>query len=257
MAERAYRRILLKVSGEALMGDAPGGIDTSTVARVAAQIHAAQATGVQIAIVVGGGNIFRGMQAAAAGMDRATADYGGMLATIINALALQDALEKTGATVRTGRANPALVESLRVDYYGTPTPLQQLASVGVPEARLLTIQPYDKGSLEAIEKAIQKSDLGLNPNSDGTIIRLVIPQLTEDRRKELVRVVHKKVEDGRVSIRNVRREAHEMLRDLRKEKDISDDHEHDAQEDLQKITDKFVGQASEIGQEKEEELLEV
>ena len=104
MAERAYRRILLKVSGEALMGDAPGGIDTSTVARVAAQIHAAQATGVQIAIVVGGGNIFRGMQAAAAGMDRATADYGGMLATIINALALQDALEKTGATVRTQSA---------------------------------------------------------------------------------------------------------------------------------------------------------
>ena len=168
-----------------------------------------------------------------------------------------DALRRDLSTVRTGRANPSLVESLRVDYYGTPTPLQQLASVGVPEARLLTIQPYDKGSLEAIEKAIQKSDLGLNPNSDGTIIRLVIPQLTEDRRKELVRVVHKKVEDGRVSIRNVRRDAHEMLRDLRKEKVISDDHEHDAQEDLQKITDKFVGQASEIGQEKEEELLEV
>ncbi|MCH8948831.1 MAG: ribosome recycling factor [Chloroflexi bacterium] len=157
-----------------------------------------------------------------------------------------DAMRRDLSTVRTGRANPSLVESLRVDYYGTPTPLQQLASVGVPEARLLTIQPYDKGSLEAIEKAIQKSDLGLNPSNDGTIIRLVIPQLTEDRRKELVRVVHKKVEDGRVSIRNVRRDAHEMLRDLRKEKVISDDHEHDAQEDLQKITDKFVGQASKI-----------
>ncbi|MCH8025580.1 MAG: ribosome recycling factor [Chloroflexi bacterium] len=168
-----------------------------------------------------------------------------------------DAMRRDLSTVRTGRANPSLVESLRVDYYGTPTPLQQLASVGVPEARLLTIQPYDKGSLEAIEKAIQKSDLGLNPNNDGAIIRLVIPQLTEDRRKELVRVVHKKVEDGRVSIRNVRRDAHEMLRDLRKEKEISDDHEHDAQEDLQKITDKFVGQADEIGKEKEEELLEV
>ncbi len=168
-----------------------------------------------------------------------------------------DALRRDLSTVRTGRANPSLVESLRVDYYGTPTPLQQLASVGVPEARLLTIQPYDKGSLEAIEKAIQKSDLGLNPNNDGTIIRLVIPQLTEDRRKELVKVVHKKVEDGRVSIRNVRRDAHEMLRDLRKAKEISDDHEHDAQEDLQKITDKFVGQADQIGKEKEEELLEV
>ena len=168
-----------------------------------------------------------------------------------------DALQRDLATVRTGRANPALVEDLRVDYYGTPTPLKQLAGVAVPEARLLTIQPWDKGSLGAIEKAIQKSDLGLTPNNDGSIIRLVIPQLTEERRKELVRVVHKKVEEGRVAVRNIRRDAHAMLRDLLHEKEISEDQEHNAQEDLQKVTDRFIAEADSVGKEKERELLEV
>ena len=168
-----------------------------------------------------------------------------------------DALRRELSTVRTGRANPALLEHLRVDYYGTPTSLQQLATVMVPEARMLTIQPWDKGSMEAIEKAIQRSDLGLTPSNDGEIIRLVIPQLTEDRRKELVRLVHKKVEDGRIAIRNVRRDAHEMLRDLQREKEISEDEEKRAQEQLQKITDRFVAKAEDIGDEKEQELLEV
>lgn len=168
-----------------------------------------------------------------------------------------DALKRELATVRTGRANPALLEHLRVDYYGTPTPLQQLATVMVPEARMLTIQPWDKGSMEAIEKAIQHSDLGLTPSNDGTIIRLVIPQLTEDRRKDMVRIVHKKIEDGRIAIRNVRRDAHEMLRDLQREKEISEDDEKRAQEQLQKITDHFVSRADGIGSEKEQELLEV
>ena len=168
-----------------------------------------------------------------------------------------DSLSRDLATLRTGRASPSLVEQLRVDYYGTPTPLQQLASVGVPDARLLTIQPYDKGSLDAIEKAIQKSDLGLNPTNDGTIIRLAIPQLTEDRRKEMVKLVHTKVEDGRVATRNVRRDAHEMLRDLHREKEISEDEERGAQDELQKLTDHFVQRAGEIGVEKEQELMEV
>ncbi len=168
-----------------------------------------------------------------------------------------DALRRELATIRTGRANPALVEDLRVDYYGTPTPLKQLASVGVPEARLLTIQPWDKGSLGAIEKAIQKSDLGLNPTNDGTIIRLAIPQLTEERRKELVRVVHKKVEEGRVAVRNIRRDAHAMLRELLHEKEISEDQERNAQEELQKLTDRFVAEVDKVGKEKEHELLEV
>lgn len=168
-----------------------------------------------------------------------------------------EALHRDLATVRTGRANPALVDSLKVEYYGTPTPLQQLASVSVPEARLLVIQPYDKGSISDIEKAIQKSDLGLNPSNDGSVIRLAIPPLTEDRRKELVKTVHKKVEDGRVGIRNVRRDAHEMLRDLKKDKDISEDQEHNAQEELQKITDRFISDADSVGREKERELLEI
>lgn len=168
-----------------------------------------------------------------------------------------DALRRELATVRTGRANPALVDHLRVDYHGTPMPLNQLASVTVPEARLLTIQPWDKGALDAIEKAIQKSDLGLNPSNDGSVIRLVIPQLTEERRRDLVRVVHKKVEEGRVAIRNVRRDAHEMLRELLREKEISQDEEHRAQERLQKVTDRLIGEADEVGEEKERELLEV
>ncbi len=168
-----------------------------------------------------------------------------------------EALRRELATIRTGRASPGLVEHLRVDYYGTPTALNQLATISVPEARLLTIQPWDKGAMEAIEKTIQKSDLGLNPSNDGTIIRLVIPQLTEERRKELVRVVHKKVEDGRVAIRNVRRDGHEMLRDLMRGKEISEDEEHRAQEQLQKVTDRFVSEADETGREKEQELLEV
>lgn len=168
-----------------------------------------------------------------------------------------EALRRELATIRTGRASPGLVEHLRVDYYGTPTPLKQLATISVPEARLLTIQPWDKGALGAIEKAIQKSDLGLNPSNDGSLIRLVIPQLTEDRRKDLVKLVHKKVEEGRVAIRNVRRDAHELLRDLLREKEISEDEEHRAQEQLQKITDRFIHQADEVGKEKEQELLEV
>jgi len=168
-----------------------------------------------------------------------------------------EAMRRELATVRTGRANPALVDHIRVDYYGTPTPLKQLASVLVPEARLLTIQPWDKGSLEAIEKAIQKSDLGLTPTNDGSVIRIAIPQLTEDRRKELVRVVHKKLEEGRVAIRNIRRDAHEMLRDCKRDKEISEDQEFNAQEDLQKVTDRFIADADRLGEEKERELLEV
>lgn len=168
-----------------------------------------------------------------------------------------EALERDLATVRTGRANPSLVDQLKVDYYGTPTPLQQLATVNVPEARLLVIQPYDKGSVGAIEKALLKSDLGLNPTNDGSIIRLAIPPLTEDRRKDLVKTVHKKVEDGRVAIRNVRRDAHEMLRDLKRDKEISEDQEHNAQEELQKVTDRFIAEADNVGKEKEQELLEV
>ncbi len=167
------------------------------------------------------------------------------------------ALDRELDSVRTGRARPALVEGLKVEYYGTPTPLNQMATINAPEPRLITIQPWDKGQLGTIEKAIQKSDLGLNPTNDGNIIRLVIPALTEDRRKDLAKVVHKKVEDGRVAVRNVRSDCLDDLRKLQHDKQISDDDERRAQERLQKVTDRFVAEIERHGYTKEQELLEV
>src|SRR3972149_6984128 len=157
-----------------------------------------------------------------------------------------EALKRELATIRTGRARPSLVDHLRVDYYGTPTPLNQLATVSAPEARPPTTQPWDRKSLGAIEKAIQKSDLGLNPSNDGQIIRLVIPQLTEERRKELVKLVHRRVEEGRVAVRNVRRDCLEHLRRLEKDKEISEDDDRRAQERLQKLTDQYIKDVDEI-----------
>ena len=168
-----------------------------------------------------------------------------------------EALRKELATIRTGRAHPGLVEHLRVDYYGAPTPLNQLATISVPEPRLLAIQPWDRQSLGAIEKAIHKADLGLNPINDGSIIRLVIPQLTEERRKELAKVVRKKVEEGRVAVRNVRRDRHDELRRLQREKEISEDTQYLGQEELQKLTDGFIQEIERVGEEKEAELLAV
>ncbi len=161
------------------------------------------------------------------------------------------------AGVRTGRASPALLEHVMVDYYGAATPLNQLASVAAPEARLLTVQAWDKQAVRSIEKAILKSDLGLNPSSDGTLIRLPIPQLTEERRKDLVKLVRRRVEEGKVAIRNVRRDGVEQLRALEKSKDISQDDQHRAQDQLQKQTDSFVAQAEKLGVQKEAELMEV
>ena len=168
-----------------------------------------------------------------------------------------EVLQRELATIRTGRASPALVEQIRVDYYGVPTPLGQMATISVPEARLLVIQPWDKGSLSSIEKAILKSGLGLNPANDGDVIRLSIPQLTEERRKELVRVVRKRVEEGRVAIRNVRRETMEQLRDLARNKEISEDEQKRALELLQKLTDRFIEESDSIARDKEAEVLEI
>jgi ribosome recycling factor len=168
-----------------------------------------------------------------------------------------EVLQRELATIRTGRASPALVEQIRVDYYGVPTPLGQMATISVPEARLLVIQPWDKGSLSSIEKAILKSGLGLNPANDGDVIKLSIPQLTEERRKELVRVVRKRVEEGRVAIRNVRRETMEQLRDLARNKEISEDEQKRALELLQKLTDRFIEESDRIARDKEAEVLEI
>ena len=159
-------------------------------------------------------------------------------------------------SLRTGRASPGLVENIKVDYYGTPTPLNQVASISAPEVRLLIIQPWDKQAIPAIEKALQKSDLGLNPANDGTVLRLMIPQLTEERRKDLVKLVKKRVEEGRIAIRNVRREALEKLREMQKSKEISEDDQKRAEKDLQDLTDKYVEKASQMGKDKEQEVLE-
>ncbi|MGQ9628457.1 MAG: ribosome recycling factor [Anaerolineae bacterium] len=169
------------------------------------------------------------------------------------ALALQNDLR----TIRTGRASPALVEWLKVDYYGTLTPLNQLASIAVPEPRLLTIRPWDPGALGAIEKAILKSDLGLTPNNDGKIIRLSIPRLTEERRKELVKLVARRVEEGKVAIRNCRRDGIEELRQFEKEKLISEDDFYQGKEKIQELTDKYIEKMDGLGESKKEEILEV
>jgi ribosome recycling factor len=161
------------------------------------------------------------------------------------------------STVRTGRATPALVERLKVDYYGTEVPLQQLAGFNVPEARLLVIQPYDKGALKSIEKAIQHSDLGINPNNDGQVIRLVFPQLTEERRKELVKVVKHKAEEGRVAVRNLRRHARQQLEGLERDAAITADELDRAEKELEKTTHEYVAEIDKMLQHKEQELLEV
>jgi ribosome recycling factor len=161
------------------------------------------------------------------------------------------------AGVRTGRASPALVERLEVAYYGTPTPLQQLATISAPEPRLLTIKPFDPSSLKDIERAILASDLGLTPNNDGKIIRLGIPALTEERRKQLTKVVHHRLEDARVAVRNIRRAVHEDLREFQKEKLISEDELERGEHDLQKLTDKFVAKIDELGTRKESEIMEI
>jgi len=160
-------------------------------------------------------------------------------------------------SVRTGRASPALLDRINVDYYGTHTPLRQLSTINAPEARLLTVQPYDKSSIKAIERAILESDIGLTPNNDGSIIRLQVPELTEERRKELVKVVRGLAEEGRIAIRNIRRDVMHDLRELRDAGEAGQDDEHRAEELLQKLTDQKVTELDAILKGKEEEILEV
>jgi ribosome recycling factor len=168
-----------------------------------------------------------------------------------------EALHRELMTVRTGRASPTLLERLHVDYYGSPTPLQSLAGITAPEPSLLVIQPYDRGAMAAIEKAIQKSELGLNPNNDGNLIRVNVPQLTEERRKELVKLVHRKAEEARVSVRNIRRDEVDHLRKVEKEGHVSKDEIETKIGDIQKITDQYTGKIDDGAQKKEAEILEV
>jgi ribosome recycling factor len=168
-----------------------------------------------------------------------------------------ESLKRELASIRTGRASPALVERLPVDYYGTPTPLQQLAQISVAEARTLVITPYDRAAFSSIEKAIQKSDLGLNPTNDGRVIRIVFPPLTEERRRDLVKLVRKYVEDHKVALRNIRRDADKVMRELQKEGSVSSDQEKRAEDRLQKLTDQASAEVEKIGKQKEAEVLEV
>ena len=166
-----------------------------------------------------------------------------------------DALGRELASVRTGRASAALLDTIRVDYYGTPTPVNQMASVSVPDARTLLIQPWEATQVQAIEKAINKSDLGLNPANDGKLIRLTMPTLTEERRKQLAKTVHKIAEEGRVAIRNVRREANDRLKAMAKDKKVSEDEERRGHDQIQKTTDRFVAKVDELLKKKEQEIL--
>lgn len=168
-----------------------------------------------------------------------------------------EVLRKDYGSMRAGRATPALLERVMVDYYGVPTPINQMANITVPEPRMLLIQPWDKSVMASIEKAVLKSDLGLTPNNDGIVIRLAIPQLTQERRNELVKSAKKKAEDARVAVRNIRRDANDHLKALKKEKQISEDDDKRAQEDIQKLTDKYVKEIDHILENKEQEILEV
>jgi ribosome recycling factor len=168
-----------------------------------------------------------------------------------------EATKKDFAAVRTGRATPALLDRVHADYYGTPTPINQMANISVPEPRTIVIQPWDKTALSAIEKAIQKSDLSLVPNNDGSVIRINIPQLTEERRKELVKLVKKEAEEKRVAIRNIRRDSNEALKAKEKAKQITEDETKKGQEEVQKVTDRFIVEVDKLLAAKEKEIMEV
>ena len=166
-------------------------------------------------------------------------------------------LEDDLAAVRTGRANPALIEKISIEYYGSPVPLMQLATISVPEPRQLMVRPFDASSIKNIEKGIQTSELGLTPINDGKVIRLNLPPLTEERRRELIKFVHNRLEDARVAVRNIRRDAIKDLRDFEEEKMISEDEQKRGEEDIQKLTDRFGEEIDEIGKKKEMEIMEV
>ncbi|CEG22476.1 Ribosome-recycling factor [Planococcus massiliensis] len=161
------------------------------------------------------------------------------------------------SSIRAGRANPSILNKLTVEYYGAPTPINQVAGISVPEARLIVIQPYDKTVMGDIEKAIMKSDLGLSPSNDGTVIRLAIPALTEERRKDLVKQVKKEAEDAKVGIRNIRRDANDDLKKLEKKSEITEDDLRSYSDDVQKLTDSYIAKIDEVAKDKEKEILEV
>jgi ribosome recycling factor len=167
------------------------------------------------------------------------------------------ALRQDLGSIRAGRASAALLDRIQVEYYGSPTPINQVATISVPEARLMIIQPWDRKMLTDIEKAIQKSDLGINPNNDGQVIRLVIPPMSEERRRDLVKSLHKKLDEHKVAVRNIRRDIHDKLRDREKKKEVSEDELKRSNDKLQKLTDRYIEEMDKVGKAKEQEILEV
>lgn len=168
-----------------------------------------------------------------------------------------EAISRELSTIRTGRATTALLEGIKVDYYGTMTPINQIASISIPDPRLLVIQPWEKKMITEIAKAIQRSDLGLNPLTDANVVRLPIPPLTEERRKELVKIVKRIAEEGKIAVRNIRRDANEKFKQAEKDKEISEDESRKAQENVQELTDKFIEQIDELFNKKEKEVMEI
>ncbi|MCL4130286.1 UNVERIFIED_CONTAM: hypothetical protein GTU68_010252 [Idotea baltica] len=263
------------------MGDADYGIQPEVISRFAKEIAELSAQGVELGIVIGGGNIFRGAGLAASGMDRVSGDHMGMLATVMNALALQDAIERHGVFCRVmsairinevcedylrrrairhlekGRAHTSLLDHVVVPYYGSDVALSQVANVGIEDSRTLTVTPWEKPMLSVIEKAIMTSDLGVNPNSAGMTIRIPIPPLTEERRRDLVKVAKSEAEGARVAIRNIRRDANSTLKELLKEKEISEDEERNAAEAVQRLTDDGITKVDQVLADKETDLMEV
>ncbi|MCL4154041.1 UNVERIFIED_CONTAM: hypothetical protein GTU68_032427, partial [Idotea baltica] len=231
-----YKRILLKLSGEALMGNRQYGIDPERLAEYARDIKTITDKGVEVAIVIGGGNIFRGVAGASKGMDRVQGDYMGMLATVINGLALQGALEDAEVPTRLqtaikinevaepfirrkamrhlekGKASPSMLGSVMVDYYGTQTPLSQVANVNTPDGRTITVQPWEKSMLQEIERGIAYANLGFNPMNNGETIIINVPPLTEERRRDLAKQAKAEVEDAKIGVRNARKDANNDLK---------------------------------------------
>ncbi|MCL4140791.1 UNVERIFIED_CONTAM: hypothetical protein GTU68_042328, partial [Idotea baltica] len=276
-----YKRVLIKLSGEVLAGDRGYGIDSDTLKRIASELAEVNQAGIEIGIVIGGGNIFRGLSGAIQGIDRVSGDYMGMLATTINALALQDALEKAGVMTRVmsaismneicepyitrrakrhlqkGRAVIFACGRITVDYYGAKTPLQQLAQLSTPEARQILAQVFDAGAVEAVEKAIRSSSLGFNPSRDGNTLRIAIPALTEESRRDIVKHLNKMAEESRISVRNHRRDANDEIKKAEKEASLSKDEAKKGLDKVQEQTNTFVAQVDSLLQAKEAEVMEV
>ncbi|MCL4112006.1 UNVERIFIED_CONTAM: hypothetical protein GTU68_038822 [Idotea baltica] len=273
-----YKRVLLKLSGEALMGSAGHGIDPERIQQYAEEVHQMAKAGVEIALVIGGGNIFRGLQASEVGIERTAGDYMGMLATVINGIALQNAIEQQGSYTRLisaidmericepyirrravrhlekGKASPLMLKSVMVEYYGAPTPLSQVASVTAADARQLLVKPWEQNVLGDIEKAIFAANLGYTPQSDGEVIRINIPALTEERRRDLAKQIKAEGENAKVSLRNTRKSSNDGIKKLNKD-GLSDDLAKDAEESVQNLTNSYADKIDKYIAAKEKQVL--